>query len=747
MFEKRIKGLIGVLGVALLIVVIRLVQLQLFQADYYRQQAARSVLLKPRSLPFVRGGIFDRSGEVLVRDEPCWDLRMDYDVIAAQFEAEQTTINRVIRKFRRSHRYPGAHSDEQIDLAFMHELNEMWNKLSAFAINQLLDTQSDLRDHANKIYLKISRVHKVVARRRGFDAPIREERLAQIIFSGLNADQQILAREQFASYPWIHVMPSSVRRYSDHTESFSHLLGRMGRVDEKVVENDPHSQDPFAKYLANEFLGTTGVEWLAESRLRGRRGQITLDRDGVMVMEKDIEALHGEDIQLTIHAPLQRRLYQLLEQTVLDVADSTGGAIVVLDVQSREALAMVSYPGYDPNLFDEIYSELRDDTERLPLRFRAVSSRYAPGSTIKPLICLAGLMNDVISLDTRETCTGYLFEEHRDRWRCWQMHGTQQRKAHGSIDVVEALTGSCNVFMYRLGERLGIDRLCSIFDMVGIGRGSGIGLREENFGINPTPGWLMAHKNAPVTRGSSRLFAIGQGEISMTPLQVANLMATYASGRYRHVQIIKQSEDTPEWTLPGKPEHWHAIRRGMYGVMNDISGTAYHFAHFEHDRYTLVGKTGSATAHPWPTMYRIPFTDETGTRVYAMIKAGAKARAIERFLRNDPEVEFDPKQVEVARRWPIHPPASGEKHAHAWVGGFLQPLDRNHQPDWFAQPRLAFAVIVEFGGSGGRVSGPLAKKVAQELIDMFGPDLDIDAPTQVSEHFVPDSINMVSEIP
>ena len=105
------------LGIALLIVVLRLVQLQLFQADYYRQRTARSVLLKPRSLPFVRGGIFDRRGEVLVRDEPCWDLRMDYDVIAAQFEAEQSTIDRVIRKFRRSHRYPNAHSDEQIDLA------------------------------------------------------------------------------------------------------------------------------------------------------------------------------------------------------------------------------------------------------------------------------------------------------------------------------------------------------------------------------------------------------------------------------------------------------------------------------------------------------------------------------------------------------------------------------------------------------------------------------------------------------
>lgn len=744
MFEKRIKGLIAVGGLALLIVAGRLVQLQLFQSDYYRQRTELSVLLKPRILPFVRGSITDRSGEVLVSDEPCWDLRMDYDVIAAEFESQPEMEPRLIKKFKRSHRYGLTISDEEIKQAFRDELYQMWVQLAEFALNQQLIHEINLRDQAYDIHRKISRVRKIVAHRRGFDAPVMEELLAQTILAGLRGDQQIVAREMFAPFPWLHVVPSSVRKIQPELDAFVHVLGRMGRVNAKVVENDPHAHDPFAKYKAYEKLGISGVEWLGESLLRGRRGQITLDRDGNIVPEEDIEALHGRDVSLTIHAPLQRRMYQLLEQIVLDISESSGGAIVILDVSTREVLAMVSYPGYDPNQFDKIYADLRNDTERLPLRFRAVSNRYAPGSTIKPLICLAGLMNGVITLDTRETCTGYMFDDYRDGWRCWRIHGTNQRKAHGSINVVEALTGSCNVFMFRLGEKLGIDRVCSVFDMIGIGRGSGIGLKEENFGINPTPSWLMTHKNAPVTRGSARLFAIGQGEVSMTPIQVANMIATYASGKYRPVRLIQHGEPTPEWTLPGNELHWRAIRRGMYGVVNDVNGTAYQFAHFVNDRYALVGKTGSATAYPWPTTYRIPFIDENGARSYAIVKAGAKARAIDRFEREYPNATYHRKEVEVARRWPASKPSSGEHHSHAWFGGFLQRLDAYGNPDWSIQPKLAMAVLVEFGGSGGRVSGPLGKKIAGVLIEMFGDDLNVDAPTQVSDRFRPDVLETVT---
>jgi cell division protein FtsI/penicillin-binding protein 2 len=324
-----------------------------------------------------------------------------------------------------------------------------------------------------------------------------------------------------------------------------------------------------------------------------------------------------------------------------------------------------------------------------------------------------------------------LFESHPDRWRCWQIHGSSARMAHGQVNVVEALTGSCNIFMYRLGERLGVDTLCSVFDMVGIGRSTGIGLREEVTGINPTPSWLMTHKNVHAGAGVARLYAIGQGEVSLTPIQVANLMATYATGTYRGLTLIGSGADAPEWTLPGEPEDWHAIRRGMYGVVNDPDGTAYHQAHFEHPRYVLLGKTGSATAHPWPTEYQATFADSDGNERTERFPAGSQTEAIGRLEQRHPEATFDPNDVVVASRWPILPPTSGEHHSHAWFGGYMQPRLPRGGADWSAEPHIAFAALVEFGGSGGRTSGPLAKRIASAVLDVFGEDLAI--PPVVSE--------------
>ena len=726
MFRRRLKVLLAMLGVALLAIIARLGQLQIVQADYYRREAERSVLTKPTSLPFVRGRILDRTGKLLVSDVPCWDLCVDFGIIAADVGDDPSAMKRHVASWRRAGRYPQAKTDEDFEAAFRGELSAMWREMAPF-VSDVDPVGADLRNAAREIYDNVVRIRQAVAEWRGFDAPVAEETLAHAVVTGLDADQQIAAREVFTACPWVQVRPSSTRLFADDAAPLAHVLGRLGWVDAAHIAADPDADDPFARYLPSERVGISGIESAAEHLLRGRRGQTARDHDGNLIAQDCVEAENGQDATLTIHAGLQRRLYGLLREAVSSTPNSSGGAIVVLDVPTREVLALVSYPSYDPNRFGELYPTLRDQTDRLPLRFRAVANQYAPGSLVKPLVCMAALMNGRISLDTREECIGYLLPDHPDRWRCWQIHGTDQRKAHGNVNVVEALIGSCNVFMYHVGERLGVDGLCSAFDMGGIGRHTGTGLPEEVEGINPTPSWLMTHKGIRPTPGTARLFAIGQGEVAVTPLQAANLMATLASARYRPVTLVKNKTATPEWILPVTREHWDAIRRGIYGVVNDPEGTAYKYARFEHDRYALCGKTGSATAQAWPTSYRVPYLDARGVKAAATVPAGSKREAVERFSREHPSVTFDPDQVEVATRWPPAPHAAEDEYAHAWFGGFLQEIDGSGQPVWSRTPRIAFTVLIEFGGSGGRTSGPLAKKVAEELLNVLGLDLNADA--------------------
>ncbi len=721
MFERRLRVFLTLFGLAAVVVFGRLAQLQIVQGDYYRQRALDALELPPTRLPFVRGSILERDGQVLVSDEPAWDLTIDFPIIALQFEANEPSLKREYRRWRKKLIEGGGVPSEFSAHDMEPLLARMWADLAAFCQASGRDSKL-VHDRAREVYDQTKSLRDAVAAGRGFDAPVAEESAVHALLTELTAQEQIAARERLRSYPWLHVDASSYRRFAPDTVAFAHVLGRMGPVDAETVANDPHVDDVFASYLAGEKVGISGVEWAAEGRLRGRRGQVARDREGATI--EDIAAENGASVRMTIMGSLQRRLYDLLAKAVENHPESNGGAIVVLDVGTREVLALVSYPSYDPSRFREDYEALRDNTEKLPMLFRAIGTRYQPGSTVKPLACLSGLFNSVITPDSQDECRGSLFPEHPEGWRCWEIHGTTTRMAHGLINTEHALTGSCNVFMFRLGEKLGVERLCATFDMVGIGRPSGIGLREDEPGINPTPSWLMRNRNTSATAGAARQFAIGQAELSMTPVQVANMMATYANGRYRPVTLLMDGKGTPEWTLPGSPSDWSAIRRGIYGVVNDTEGTAYKYAHFEHEKYALCGKTGSATVNPRPTAYRFPFVDEYHTEREAIIPEGAKGPALERFRKLYPLATFDPEKVEVARRWPPDPPAEGGNHAHAWFGGYLQRLDSAGQPDWSQSPRVAFAALVEFGGSGGRTSGPLAKEIAGVLFELLGPELD-----------------------
>ncbi|MCC7293714.1 MAG: hypothetical protein IT449_16775 [Phycisphaerales bacterium] len=718
MFERRLRFLLVLFGAAALVLLARLLQLQVVQGEVYRQHVQDLLRGTRESLPFVRGGIFDRQGRPLVTDAPCWQIAVDYRVLS--YDASR--LRSCTTAYGLKRRYAALAPGVDPGAAFAAELDEMWRRLAEFGEAD----PAELRGRRDQIIARVRRIRELVAARAGYDDEVVEERSAHAVIRELGAERHVEARTLFQRYPWVHIQPATVRRYHD-AEPLAHILGRLGPVDAGDLERDPQADDRFARYLPDERIGQLGAEKLLDASLRGRRGELVRDRNGDTVPEEYLPAENGEDARLTLRADLQQRLYDLFARIVPTYPDVSGGCAVVLSVDTRDVLACVSYPSYDPAMFQENFTQLRDDTARLPLVFRAGATQYAPGSIVKPLIGIAALAEGKLGLGATEHCAGYLFPETPDApaSKCWEIEGTGQRMHHGDVDVVAALRGSCNLFMYKVGERLGVREITAWFDRVGIGRPTGVGLAEEVSGINPTPAYL-ASRGLPLTSGYARAYAIGQGEISVTPLQAANLIACYAGGSFRPLRLKLGAPLAEAAPLPGSPAQWRAIREGMYEVVNHPSGTAHKYVSFADDGYVLCGKTGSATAPARPTLYAVPAEDEAGAADVFYVPAGSRADALQRFELAHPGWTAKTDEMAVVSTWPADPPPLPKRLSHAWFGGFLQPRGAGGEPDWSRAPRIAFAVLVEFGGSGGRVSGPVAAELSRVLLDTLGPDLDPD---------------------
>ncbi len=698
MFEKRLKQLAGLFVLVLAGVVARLANLQVIHGDENRERAQNALLRPARTLLPIRGRILDRFGTPLAADEPSWQISVDYAVLSGD----------AVEKERYS-----------ADM-----LHEMWRSLTAFSGEPL----PMLQDRGRSIVDRIRLWRRKVSEYHGYDVTLREERMAHPIVSGLDDQQQIEARMRFDEFPFVKI-EHGVHRTRTRHPAFAHLLGRTGAVRARDLKKDPFDEDPFRRYLPTDSIGLTGVEEMAEATLRGSRGVVQHDRRRKTTQH--LEPQHGHDVALTIRCDLQTEIYRLLEQRVPELLSIwTGASVVVLDVETREILGLVSYPGYDPTTFNRDYQKLRDDMRHTPLRFRCVANGYEPGSIVKPLTCLGGMVSGIVGVDTTLHCDGYFDRERfKNSFRCWQISGTTRRKAHGDVNVAQAITGSCNVFMYRIGDGLGVGGLTGNFDMAGLGLPTGIGLMEERRGINPTPTWLATKRNTSVTPGIAWNLAIGQGQVIVTPVQAANLMAVYASGKYRAVTLLAGNDGRRVWELPGTRAQWSTIRDGIFGVTNSRTGTAYKKAHWTNERYALCGKTGSATTRPAPISFEIKYKEQDDVARTAIVPGKVRKFAVERFLLKHPDAQFDPKDdVSVAKVWPEPTDDPNNRHAHAWFAGYLQRIRSDKTPIRSETPKIAFAVMVEFGGSGGRVAGPIARDIAQLIYDTLGPNLNPDEP-------------------
>lgn len=396
--------------------------------------------------------------------------------------------------------------------------------------------------------------------------------------------------EHYAELPGIEIRTDVKRRYLLRAHA-SHLFGYRAMVDER----DLATKGDY--YTLNDYIGKTGIEAAYEPFLRGRKGVqfVAVNAAGQPIERfnngrSDIAAIEGADLYLSVDA--------LLQEIAEEQMGNDHGAVVVLDPRNGEVLAFVSNPDYDLHPMEtpasgEYFAQLARDPTK-PLFNRAMQTQYPPGSTWKMLMALAALHEGIIDERTTIHCPGSFTYGGRS-FKC---HG-----AHGTVDVRRAIQVSCNVFFYRLGQRVGIDNLYKYGTMFGFGQLTGIDIAGEKPGLLPSRAWFARRGiSGSLLDGRMVNIGIGQGELGVTPLQMAVYASTLANGGtlYQpHVVRAIYNKETGRVEkvaygsvkLPLDPRHLHVVQEGMYAVCNVPGGTA---TNVRVDGVAACGKTGTA---------------------------------------------------------------------------------------------------------------------------------------------------------
>lgn len=465
--------------------------------------------------------------------------------------------------------------------------------------------------------------------------------------------------------PGIHIDIEPSRNYI-HKKTAAHLIGYLGEINKDELDSGK-----FPNVRSGDSIGRYGVEKSFEADLQGKRGghQLEVDVNGrVIKILKTVEPVSGNDLVLTIDLPLQQKAEGLLGEN--------DGAVVALDPSNGDVLVMASSPSFDQNDFiggisSKKWQVLRDDPGR-PMNNKAIQAEYPPASTYKIITALAGLEEKVIDHNSTFFCPGFYKFGNR-RYHCWSKYG------HGTINVVDAIAQSCDVFFYQTGEKLGVDALAKYAQGSGLGRLTGIRLAHERPGLIPTSAWKKQRFKEPWHAGETLSISIGQGFNLVTPLQMAVFISAVGNnGTLYRPRLVKSVQDAkgqviseiePEITggLPASKKNLAIVRQGLLEVVHGNRGTA---RQIRLPDVQIAGKTGTA-------------------QVFSR-KAGEK---------------FDNKKLKRTLQ------------DHAWFVCYAPAQD----------PKIAIAVIIEHGEHGSSAAAP----VAQELIHAYFGDPEV--PTAVVE--------------
>ncbi len=472
------------------------------------------------------------------------------------------------------------------------------------------------------------------------------------------SEEQIarIAVNQFR-LPGVEVVAQLVRHYP-LGEHFAHSVGYVGRINEAEMK----VLDP-VNYSGTHHIGKTGIERFYEAELHGQVGYEEVEtnaRGRVSRVLKRTDPLPGKDIHLTLDVHLQEAAEAALA--------GRRGAVVALNPNNGDVLAMVSQPSFNPNLFVtgigfKAYAELRDSIDR-PLFNRVLRGLYPPGSTIKPAVAVAGLDSGVVTGATRVFDPGfYQLPNYDHKYRNWN------RTGDGWVNLEMAIMRSNDTYFYDLAHKLGVDRLGKYLGEFGVGQKVSLDMFEESAGLMPSREWKRARYRQAWYPGETLILGIGQGYMQTTPLQLAQVTALLANqGKWYRPHLAKDIDGVAPVDLNPMPDiklrdprSWQQASNGMQQVMHGPRGTARKVGDTAH--YRIAGKSGTAQV--------------------VAIKQGEK---------------YDRAKVQ-------------ERHRdHALFIGFA-PAER---------PQIAVAVMVENGESGSGVAAPVVKQVLDAWL--LGPD-------------------------
>ncbi len=617
-FQDRFRYIYAIVFLGLGLLLSRLIYLQVLKGDQMRHYSEENRIKRVR-VAAPRGMIFDRKHKLLIDNRPAFDLE-----IIPQYLKESKQQSAVIA---------------------------MLSRLVHMPAEEIMDTLKKASGQPSYMAVKIK--------------------------TDLNRDEVAAIESWKISMPGVEVK-EEIKRTNVYGDIASHLLGYIGEVNtvELPVVNKGSSTN---KYKVGDSIGKFGLEQKQEEVLRGidgeeikevdALGRVKLEKGKGRVLDSNPGrvAVPGKNLVLTIDQDLQIAANKAFGEHI--------GAMVAVDPRNGEILAMLSRPSFDPTEFSRgiptaVWNKLLNNDNH-PLRDKTIQDHYPPGSTFKMITAIAGLQEGVIDESSTFHCVGALRVGNR-------VYHCHKKGGHGSMNVVSAITQSCDVFFYRVAQKLkSVDDIAKWSFKLGLGKKTGVTLAREVPGLIPTEEWKEKRFHQPWNGGETVNVAIGQGYVLTTAIQLANAYASLGNGGtlYRPFivkeiesyegQVIKDFQPEALEHSPLLPKTVELVRQGLWGVVNSPHGTAYSQRLPGMD---MVGKTGTAQV----------------IRFAADKVMGLKCETL-RFQ---------------------------DRH-HALFVGFAPMKD----------PLISVAVIAEHGCHGGISAAPVARAVIKTYLEKYYPDL------------------------